>query len=159
MQTTNVEPTCNWAGAAVSPAWAAVLRDVLVTSSAGIVDAVNVPPVPGLWQGNEVQQFMRTRCSPKRRADFSFGIVSLGEMTWATGSLKGFHGEADGKQVDPLCSWWLLRNLGELDLILHGFKVTEFGKQKVLQGSQENLRLSNANFWYLNSINNSWLWD
>lgn len=57
------------------------MRDVLVTSSAGIVDAVNVPPIPGLWQRNEVQQFMRTRCSPKRGADFYFGIASLSEMT------------------------------------------------------------------------------
>lgn len=57
------------------------MRDVLVTSSAGIVDAVNVPPVPGIWQLDEVQQFMRTRCSPKRRADFYFGMVSLSEMT------------------------------------------------------------------------------
>lgn len=47
----------------MSPAGAAVLRDVLVTSRAGVVDALYVPPVPGLWQLGKVQEFMRTSCS------------------------------------------------------------------------------------------------
>lgn len=53
--------------AAMSPAGAAVLRDVLVTSWTGIVDAINAPPVPGLWQLSEVHKFMRTRCSSERK--------------------------------------------------------------------------------------------
>lgn len=46
----------------MSPAGAAVLRDVLVTGCTDVVDAINVPPVPGLWQLNQVQEFMRTGC-------------------------------------------------------------------------------------------------
>lgn len=51
------------------PAGAAVLRDVLVTGGAGVVDAADVPPVPGLWQLSEVQELMRTSCSPERQLD------------------------------------------------------------------------------------------
>lgn len=46
----------------MSPAGAAVLRDVLVTGRTDVVDAIYVPPVPGLWQLNQVQEFMRTGC-------------------------------------------------------------------------------------------------
>lgn len=41
-----VKPTCHGAGAAVGPAGAAVLGDVLVSGGAHIVDTVNVSPVP-----------------------------------------------------------------------------------------------------------------
>lgn len=54
-------------GAAMCPAGAAVLRDVLVTSCTGIVDAIDAPPVPRLWQRREVHKFMRTRCSSERK--------------------------------------------------------------------------------------------
>lgn len=64
INTTNL--TCHCTGAAMSPAGAAVLRDVLVTSCTGVVDAVYVPPVPGLWQLSEVQKFMWTSCSSER---------------------------------------------------------------------------------------------
>lgn len=47
-------------GAPVSPTRAAELRDVLVASCTGIVDAIYVPPVPGLWQLSDVKKFMRT---------------------------------------------------------------------------------------------------
>lgn len=53
------------------------MRDVLVASSTGVVDAVNVPPIPGFWQLHKVQQFMGTRCSPERRADFFFFFFIL----------------------------------------------------------------------------------
>ena len=71
--------TCHGTGAAVSPAGAAVLRDVLVPSRGGVVDAVDVPPVPGLWQLSEVQEFMRTRSGSERgRRE----IHSDGRLLW-----------------------------------------------------------------------------
>lgn len=50
----------------MSPAGAAVLRDVLVPSCRDVVDAVDVPPVEGLWQHSEVQKFMRTSCGSEK---------------------------------------------------------------------------------------------
>lgn len=80
----------------MSPAGAAVLRDVLVTSCTGIVDAVDAPPVPGLWQLSEVHRFMRTRCSSERK-DFrskSFYYhdeIFKGSTFIATPSFTGIH--------------------------------------------------------------------
>lgn len=54
-------------GAPMSPTRATVLRDVLVASCTGIVDAIYVPPVPGLWQLSEVKKFMRTSRGPEKR--------------------------------------------------------------------------------------------
>lgn len=62
----NLKLTCHCTGAAMSPAGATVLRDVLVTSCTGIVDAIYVPPVPGLRQLSQVQKFMRTKCGSVR---------------------------------------------------------------------------------------------
>lgn len=99
------------------------MRDVLVTSCAGIVDTVYVPPVPGLWQLSEVQQLMRTSCSSERGLDLSFESFYEHNDTWAAGSViavskihthkEGYYGEAEAKQVDALCSPHLLRNLGK----------------------------------------------
>lgn len=58
--------TCYCTRTAMSPAGAAVLRDVLVTSCAGVVHAIYVPPVPGLWQLSEVQEFMKMSCGSER---------------------------------------------------------------------------------------------
>lgn len=74
--------TCHRTGAAVSPARAAVLRDVLVASRTGIVDTVHVPPVPGLWQLSEVQKLMRTSCSSERGFGLSLFSFKLRD-TWA----------------------------------------------------------------------------
>jgi len=52
------------------PAGATELRDVLVTSWTNIVDAVHIPPVPGLWQQRMVQEFMRTRCCSAENGSF-----------------------------------------------------------------------------------------
>lgn len=42
--------TCHGAGAAMGPAGATVLGNVLVASCADVVGAIDVPPVPGLRQ-------------------------------------------------------------------------------------------------------------
>lgn len=76
--------TCHRTGAAVSPARAAVLRDVLVASRAGVVDAVYVPPVPGLRQLSEVQKFM-TSCSSERGFGLSLFSFKLSDA-WAKSS-------------------------------------------------------------------------
>lgn len=52
----------------MSPARSTVLRDVLVTSCTGIVNAIYIPPVPGLWQLSEVQEFKRKSCSSGRES-------------------------------------------------------------------------------------------
>ncbi len=49
-----VTRTCHGAGAAVGPAGATVLGDVLVAGGAHIVGAVDVPPVPGFGQIGDV---------------------------------------------------------------------------------------------------------
>lgn len=49
-----VSHTCHGAGAAVGPAGATVLGNVLVAGGAHIVGAVDVPPVPGLGQISDV---------------------------------------------------------------------------------------------------------
>ena len=67
--------TCHRAGAAMGPAGAAVLGDVLVTSGAGVVDAIDIPPVPGLRELNEVQEFVSANGSPRERRQFS--VISL----------------------------------------------------------------------------------
>lgn len=59
----------------MSPAGATVLRDVLVASGAGVVDAVDAPPVPGLWQLIEVQDFMWTSCGSGRGSVLSYIMV------------------------------------------------------------------------------------
>lgn len=56
--------TCHGAGAAVSPAGAAVLGDVLVAGGADVVDAVDVSPVPGFGQIGNVEILVRTRSGP-----------------------------------------------------------------------------------------------
>lgn len=52
-------PTCQGAGAAVSPARPAVLWDVLVAGGAHVIDSIDVSPVPALGQLGEVQILMR----------------------------------------------------------------------------------------------------
>lgn len=56
--------TCHGAGAAVGPAGATVLGNVLVAGRAHIVGAVDVPPVPGFGQIRNVYVLMRTRSGP-----------------------------------------------------------------------------------------------
>lgn len=46
------------------PAGPAVLRDVLVPSGAGVVDAVDVPPVPALGERGDVQVLVRPGVGP-----------------------------------------------------------------------------------------------
>lgn len=53
--------TCHGAGAAMGPAGAAVLGDVLVASRADEVGSVDVPPVPRLGQLRDLQVLMRPR--------------------------------------------------------------------------------------------------
>lgn len=55
--------TCHGAGAAMRPAGAAILRDVLVASRADEVGPVDVPPVPRLGQVRDVQVLMGPRTS------------------------------------------------------------------------------------------------
>lgn len=43
----------------MGPAGPAVLRDVLVAGGAGIVDAIDVPPVPALRELGDVQVLVR----------------------------------------------------------------------------------------------------
>lgn len=54
-----VDSICQGAGAAVGPAGPTVLRDVLVAGGAGVVDAVDVPPVPALRELGHVQVLVR----------------------------------------------------------------------------------------------------
>lgn len=59
-----MQPTCHGAGAAMGPAGATVLGDVLVAGGAHVVDIVDVPPVPRLWQVVHRKELMRPRRRP-----------------------------------------------------------------------------------------------
>lgn len=43
----------------MGPAGPAVLRDVLVPSGAGVVDAVDISPVPAFWERRDIQVLVR----------------------------------------------------------------------------------------------------
>lgn len=58
--------TCHSTGAAMSPAGATVLGDVLVASCTDIVDSIYIPPVPGPWQLSKVHEFKRKSCGSGR---------------------------------------------------------------------------------------------
>nr|KAF6303876.1 inositol polyphosphate-5-phosphatase F [Myotis myotis] len=60
----DVDPIRHGAGAAVRPAGAAVLGDVLVAGDAGVVDPVHVAPVPALGQIRRGQVLVRPRVGP-----------------------------------------------------------------------------------------------
>lgn len=62
-------PTRHGAGAAVGPAGAAVLGDVLVPGDTGVVDPIHISPVPALGQVRRGQVLMRPRVCPGKRPE------------------------------------------------------------------------------------------
>lgn len=74
-------PTSHGAGAAVGPAGAAVLGDVLVPGDTGIVDPIHVAPVPALGQIRWGQVLMRPGVRPGNRsprAESARGLLAQG---------------------------------------------------------------------------------
>lgn len=61
-------PTCHGTGAAVGPAGATVLWDMLVPGDAGIVDTVHISPVPILGEIRWGQVLMWPRIGPGKRS-------------------------------------------------------------------------------------------
>lgn len=76
--------TCHCTGAAMSPAGATVLGDVLVACCTDIVDAIYIPPVPGLRQLSKVQEFGRKSSSSGVESGHSANTPSTwkGVYTW-----------------------------------------------------------------------------
>lgn len=91
MRTQLTAYTCQGAGAAVGPAGPTVLRDVLVAGGAGVVDAVDVPPVPALRELGHVQVLVRPGVGSVRRQKEKFWLpASSGRLGECSGKLKEF---------------------------------------------------------------------
>lgn len=99
MRTQLTAYTCQGAGAAVGPAGPTVLRDVLVAGGAGVVDAVDVPPVPALRELGHVQVLVRPGVGSVRRQKEKFWLpASSGRLGECSGKLKEFKDKKEKKK-------------------------------------------------------------
>lgn len=98
MRTQLTAYTCQGAGAAVGPAGPTVLRDVLVAGGAGVVDAVDVPPVPALRELGHVQVLVRPGVGSVQRQKEKFWLpASSGRLGECSGKLKEFKDKKEKK--------------------------------------------------------------